>query len=137
MKDINFRINKIIVEFFNDNNSKFAAFLGTSEANIRNYRTKTEPKIEYLNKIASELEINYEWLLNGSGSMLRETKNIVSEPTAAYFGKNENPYVRLLEEQVAQLTKDKELLQEDLKKKQEIIDAFLSGNVQRHNTSEK
>ena len=139
MSDINNRINEIVVKFFNGNSSKFAAFLETSEANVRNYRTKTTPKIEFLNKIASLLEINYEWLLNGTGSMLREneTKNLVSEPEATYLRKNEAAYVHLLEKQVEQLTKDKELLHEDLKKKQELIDAFLSGGIQQHGKSEK
>ena len=67
MDNINQKISKIAIDFFNDNNSKFAKFLGTSEANIRNYRLKTEPKIDIINKIASKLEIHYEWLLTGQG----------------------------------------------------------------------
>jgi valyl-tRNA synthetase len=86
MESINKRINKIAIEFFDGNNSKFADTIGTSEANIRNYRTKTEPKIAVLNQIAKNLEICYEWLLNGTGEMRRKPNEkevtVVSEVIA-------------------------------------------------------
>ena len=72
MDTINQRISKIAFEFFDDNNSKFAVEIGTSEANIRNYRSKTEPKIAIINRIAEKLAISFEWLLTGKGPMLRE-----------------------------------------------------------------
>lgn len=68
---INQRINELAIKYFNGNNSRFAEFLQTSEANIRNYRTKTQPKVDVLNKISETLEISYEWLLTGQGTMLK------------------------------------------------------------------
>jgi transcriptional regulator with XRE-family HTH domain len=83
MNGINQRINKIAIDYFNNNNSKFAKFLGTSEANIRNYRSKTEPRIDVINKIANELEICYEWLLAGEGTMLKPDVTAPPEPMPA------------------------------------------------------
>ena len=71
MTTINDRI-KILVDHFSDgNNSKFASEIGVSEANIRNYISKTEPKFSALEKIVKKFEINYEWLLTGQGVMLK------------------------------------------------------------------
>ncbi|MDR0680275.1 MAG: hypothetical protein LBG15_00260 [Dysgonamonadaceae bacterium] len=70
MKDINLRINEICIRFFGGNNLKFASAMSTSEANIRNYRSKTEPKFDFVNNLATKLEINYEWLFTGKGDML-------------------------------------------------------------------
>ncbi|MGV1019333.1 LexA family transcriptional regulator [Empedobacter falsenii] len=71
MTTINDRI-KILVDYFSDgNNSKFANEIGVSEANIRNYISKTEPKFSALEKIVKKFEINYEWLLTGVGEMLK------------------------------------------------------------------
>ncbi|MDR1809837.1 MAG: hypothetical protein LBR34_05480 [Prevotella sp.] len=49
-----------------------ANFLGTSEANIRNYRKDKEPRMAILVKIAESLEINFDWLLIGKGEMMRK-----------------------------------------------------------------
>jgi transcriptional regulator with XRE-family HTH domain len=79
MTSINLRINELAVKFFEDNNSKFAKKLSTSEANIRNYRSNREPKIEFLNKLAAKLEISYEWLLTGNGEMLKGAETPVKQ----------------------------------------------------------
>lgn len=68
MNDINLKINNIAIEDFFDNNSKFALAMETSEANIRNYRGNTLPKIDFIIKLAQKLEINFEWLLLGKGN---------------------------------------------------------------------
>jgi len=68
--DITKKINEIAVSFFDDNNSKFAAAMGTSEANIRNYRSKTSPKIEFIVKLCNNLKISFEWMFNNSGEMI-------------------------------------------------------------------
>jgi len=67
MAAINERINELLKKHFNGNNSKFADFIGTSEANIRNYCRNTEPKVEFINTLVSKLDISYEWLLAGEG----------------------------------------------------------------------
>lgn len=67
--DIIRKVNDIAVEFFDDNNSKFASRMGTSEANIRNYRSKIVPKIDFIVKLCNEIEINFDWMFNDSGPM--------------------------------------------------------------------
>lgn len=77
MSTINFRIEKLVKHFSNGNNSDFGLKIGVNEANIRNYISGTEPKFNILEKIANNLEINFEWLLTGRGSMLKEEKQPV------------------------------------------------------------
>jgi phage repressor protein C with HTH and peptisase S24 domain len=67
MSNISQRINELAIELFNGNNSEFAKELGTSEANIRNYRKNVPPKVEFLNLINEKFEINFEWLIKGTG----------------------------------------------------------------------
>ncbi|WP_312312213.1 S24 family peptidase [Empedobacter brevis] len=71
MNTINERIKTLVMHFTEGNNSMFANKLGVSEANIRNYIAKTEPKYSILEKIVNTFEINYEWLLTGNGEMLK------------------------------------------------------------------
>lgn len=53
----------------------FAKRFGTSEANIRNYRTRITPKVEFLVQVCNELEISFDWLFNDSGQMKRKKNN--------------------------------------------------------------
>lgn len=62
------KINEIAVEYFDDNNSLFASKMGTSEANIRNYRTKIVPKLDFVVNLCNMLEISFDWFLNDVGS---------------------------------------------------------------------
>lgn len=95
MNSIGQRINELVKYFSNGNNSDFAAKIGVSEANIRNYiNDRAEPKFNILEKIAINFEINYEWLLTGKGDMLKNagytnegTKTTVKEPKTAYIRK--------------------------------------------------
>lgn len=41
--------------------------MGTSETNLRNYRSKTALKVEFLVKPCNDLEISFEWLFNDIG----------------------------------------------------------------------
>lgn len=72
------KINEIAIEYFSDNNSKFAKAMGTSEANIRNYRNGTLPKIDFIIKLCKNIEISFEWLLLDTGkknaSFFKDTK---------------------------------------------------------------
>ena len=72
--DIIKKINEIAVNYFEDNNSKFAAALGTNEANIRNYRSKIVPKVDFIVKLCNDLDISFEWMFNGSGEMKKVKK---------------------------------------------------------------
>lgn len=80
---ISHRISDLVVHFAEGNNTKFAAAIGTSEANIRNYINGTAPKFDIIASIAETFEISYEWLLLGKGSMLIPTRR-VSEPDLLY-----------------------------------------------------
>ena len=64
------RIEELVLHFAGGNKSKFAAIVGTSEANIRNYIEGRQPKFDFLSSVAQNFEINYEWLLTGRGEML-------------------------------------------------------------------
>ncbi|WP_279040989.1 helix-turn-helix transcriptional regulator [Butyricimonas paravirosa] len=66
------RIEELVQYFAKGNNSRFASLVGTSEANIRNYISGTQPKFDFLSAVAMRFEINYDWLLTGRGEMLLE-----------------------------------------------------------------
>ena len=70
VNSISQRIEILVQYFAEGNNSKFASLIGTSEANIRNYITGTQPKFEFLSAVAMKFKINYDWLLTGRGGML-------------------------------------------------------------------
>lgn len=74
------KINEIAIEYFSDNNSKFAKAMNTSEANIRNYRNGTLPKVDFIIRLCENLEISFEWFLLGVGKkntyIFRSDKNI-------------------------------------------------------------
>lgn len=59
----------LVEKFGEGNNSKFAASIGTSEANIRNYINGTQPRTDILTAIAEKFGISFEWLLTGKGEM--------------------------------------------------------------------
>ena len=78
MNPISLRINELIEKLFDGNNSKFAQKLGINEANVRNYRKGTLPKIDFIIKIYENIEFNFDWLLTGKGEILpkKEDNNI-------------------------------------------------------------
>lgn len=80
MSSINFRIEQLVEHFSKGNKSDFGSKIGVNEANIRSYIAGTEPKFNIIEKIADKLEINYEWLLLGKGSMLKEEKASILPP---------------------------------------------------------
>jgi phage repressor protein C with HTH and peptisase S24 domain len=83
MNDINFRIISLINTFAGGNNSEFAKMIDVNEANIRSYVKGTEPKFNVIQKIAEKFEINYEWLLLGTGEM-EKAQQAIKEPKAEY-----------------------------------------------------
>ena len=64
LEHITKKINAIAVDRFNDNTSDFARFMDTSEANIRNYRTGTIPKLDFITRLSEKLEISFDFLLS-------------------------------------------------------------------------
>ena len=66
------RIQALIDAFCNGKNSQFAKAIGVAESNIRSYLSGTQPKFDVLSNIAIRFAINCEWLLTGSGKMLKE-----------------------------------------------------------------
>lgn len=66
-----------------------ARALETSEANIRNYRSGTTPKLDFITKLSEKLEISFDFLLS------RELEDIpvsFSEPEKIYRLKNEKTF---------------------------------------------
>lgn len=63
MSSINKKIDEIANEQYAGNNSAFAKVMGTSEANIRNYRKETMPKLEFVVKLREIFEISFDYLL--------------------------------------------------------------------------
>jgi transcriptional regulator with XRE-family HTH domain len=72
MNPISLRINELIDKLFEGNNSKFANKIGVNEANVRNYRKGTLPKIDFIIKIYENIEFNFDWFLTGKGEILDE-----------------------------------------------------------------
>lgn len=64
MSTINEKINDIAIKTYKGNNSSFAKAMGTSETNIRNYRKKTMPKLDFVVKLHQLFELNFEYLLS-------------------------------------------------------------------------
>lgn len=88
--DITQKINDIAIEFFNDNNVKFAKFMDTSETNIRSYRLKTIPKVEFVVALCNKLEISLDWFLNDRGS--KKKSDLVSEPSQDFSKSSERKH---------------------------------------------
>ena len=89
--DIIGRISYIRDAFFEGNNSKFASFMGTNEANIRNYCKSIVPRTEFLITLANKLEINFDWLMLGKGQIKRLHSNSYED-----FDLNEGNYLKYL-----------------------------------------
>lgn len=81
MNSINNKIDCIANEHFAGNNSAFAKAMGTSEANIRNYRRETVPKLEFIIKLKTLFEISFDYLLSDDDDI---PKNITHEPSHVY-----------------------------------------------------
>ena len=67
--DISNRISDLVVHFAEGKNTKFAELVGTSEANIRNYRGGKMPKFDFIYKVCEKLEISFDWFILGKGTM--------------------------------------------------------------------
>ncbi len=117
MKTINLRINHIAEHFFAGNNVKFAVAVCSSEANVRNYRKLTVPKVEFIVKTCDLLNISESWILAGKGEMLRikEKFDELKEPPTTNGKSIEKKLIEMQEEKIAEL-KEKLKLCENEKK---------------------
>jgi len=86
--DINKKIDDLAVKYFDGNNVKFASKMNTSETNIRNYRTKTVPKVDFLVKLNELLDISLDWLILDKGSMIQGKD--LTEPHQRFLLQGEN-----------------------------------------------
>ncbi len=67
------RISKLVMMFGEGKNTAFAARIGDSEANIRNYRSgRTTPKFNVLLSIINNLGVSSEWLMTGKGDIFAD-----------------------------------------------------------------
>lgn len=69
MGNINSKIDRIAEHFFGGNNSAFAKAMQTSEANIRNYRNNTIPRLDFIINVKEKLGISFEFLLSENESI--------------------------------------------------------------------
>lgn len=81
MSSINKKIDDIANEHYAGNNSAFAKVMGTSEANIRNYRKETMPKLEFVVKLREIFEISFDYLLLDK---VEDDKSKVSKSSIVY-----------------------------------------------------
>jgi transcriptional regulator with XRE-family HTH domain len=121
MSIINKRINAIAIREYKGNNSAFAKVMGTSEANIRNYRKETMPKLDFIVKLHEVFEISFD-------SLLSEKKiSHKDKPAAEEVSTNkEELYYKML-------SSENDLLKEKLKFQQEQID-FYKNKIEFLNT---
>ncbi|WP_017258439.1 MerR family transcriptional regulator [Pedobacter arcticus] len=82
---INKKINEIALKYFDGNNVKFADFMQTSEANIRNYRKKVVPKLDFIIMLRKKLEISYEYVLGD----VETNSEAFAEPKSIYHTKKD------------------------------------------------
>lgn len=75
MGTINEKINDIAIKEYKGNNSTFAKVMGTSEANIRNYRKETMPKLDFIVKLHEQFGISFEYLLSDRNEVGDYSKN--------------------------------------------------------------
>lgn len=113
MESINFRINYLAEKYFNGNNVKFALSVKSSEANVRNYRKLTTPKVDFIVNTCEFLSISEIWLLTGKGEMLRnaEEKSEEINPTDKQLIASLAKNVVFLEKELQQCQEEKKLIE--------------------------
>ena len=80
--DISRRVEQLVDHFAEGINTRFAELVGTSEANIRNYKNGKLPKLDFVYGVCDGLGVSYEWLLVGKGEMLKALTRAESSPVA-------------------------------------------------------
>jgi transcriptional regulator with XRE-family HTH domain len=87
------KMNEISDHFFNGNNVAFAQKLGSSEANIRNYRSRIVPKVEFIVKMCHELEISYDWFFDDIGPMIKPKVPLIASERDYNYAKGRSSRV--------------------------------------------
>lgn len=111
VKHINKKINELAINYFDGNNSKFADFMGTSEANIRNYRRDTLPKLDFVVKLCEKLEISFDSFL-----FEKESDNVIREPSVTYNISDKDMLIQTQAKLISSLEERISFLSEELKK---------------------
>jgi transcriptional regulator with XRE-family HTH domain len=99
MSSINEKINDIAIKEYKGNNSAFAKVMGTSEANIRNYRKETMPKLDFVVKLHDAFDISFEYLLSekievGKYKIKEEKKSIIESEFYHKIISSENEFLK-------------------------------------------
>ncbi len=130
---------KEFIDFKKINTRRFEESIGFSNgafaSQYKHNRSIGVDKVEKILKVYTDL--NPVWLLTGKESMLLSTTyeeggsdqiRVLSESESLYKKEDiyKDKYIDILE-------KENEMLKEDLKQKQEIIQGFLSGDIQKTN----
>lgn len=98
MSIITEKINDIAVKEYKGNNSSFAKAMNTSEANIRNYRKGTMPKLDFVVRLHEIFEISFDSLLSakpdGSKSKAIKNKSLADDDSRYEILKLENDLLK-------------------------------------------
>lgn len=91
MNTIGDRIKILVDKFSKGNKSEFAKNVNTSEANIRNYISGTQPKYDVLASIISTyIQVSPDWLMNGKGAIYRAQNEGIKHLFENYYEKTKN-----------------------------------------------
>lgn len=145
MNNISLNIKRLVDEKFDGNVSRFAAKVGISETNVRNYIAGRVPKFEILEQIVESFELSYDDFIAGiiSGAVKKPTPYqhedssiLLNESTACYNqgSKLEDSISRLIlqlekkDNIIDQLNKDIRALLEDNTELREKLAGLIADN---------
>ncbi len=78
--NINERISFLVDKLARSRNTKFAAMIGSNEANVRGYIRNVMPRYDVLEKIINNLHVNPTWLFTGKGPVMQDEEPVVVRP---------------------------------------------------------
>lgn len=119
-------------------NTEYAAFLGIAPQTLSSWYSRNS--IDYDLIYSKCVDIDANWLLTGEGEMLKsspkeylgsENDSIVSEPKETYHNEYKEKYIEKLESENERLQAQVDNLEKDIENKQEIINAFINGDIVR------
>lgn len=131
LNDISARIKALVDEYAEGNVSKFALIVGTSEVNVRNYINGTQPKYDFLNKVANNLDVNCEWLLMGktrkqvANDLSLEESKIINQVQIDFQAQR----IADLEARLKDKEQSFELMQINIELKEEILNGYKKANL--------